>query len=104
MHFKLDENLDARLADLLREAGHKATMVVHEQRLRGTNDPDLCQHCITRGFVLVTQDKEFGDVVRHAPGATPGIVVLRGPDNLFSTIHSLMQTLAQALGRERPTA
>jgi hypothetical protein len=33
---------------------------------------------------------------------TPGIVVLRGPNDLFATTGKLVETLAEALKREKP--
>ena len=40
MQFKVDENLPAEIASLLRQAGHGAATVVEEQ-LTGSKDPDL---------------------------------------------------------------
>ena len=42
MRFKVDENLPAEIAELLRSAEHDAT-TVHEQRLMGEADPPV-QH------------------------------------------------------------
>jgi hypothetical protein len=44
MRIKLDENLDARLAILIRKAGHD-TNTVQEQSLRGTEDKTLYEVC-----------------------------------------------------------
>jgi len=44
MRLKLDENIDARLAVVLRRAGHEVSTVL-EQGLHGTEDPDLFKHC-----------------------------------------------------------
>ena len=40
MRFKLDENLPAEAADLLREAGHDAATVL-EQEMSGETDPNV---------------------------------------------------------------
>jgi predicted nuclease of predicted toxin-antitoxin system len=102
MRFKLDENIDARLTALLHEAGHDAT-TVREQGLHGTEDPDLFNYCVSEARSLVTLDLDFSNVLRYPPERTPGVIVLRGPDDLFPTVKILMQTLLQALTSENPS-
>ncbi|MCL0097361.1 DUF5615 family PIN-like protein [Dehalococcoidia bacterium] len=46
MRIKLDENVDARLALFLKEAEHDTT-TVQEQGLRGTEDEELYEICIS---------------------------------------------------------
>ncbi|MCK4393616.1 DUF5615 family PIN-like protein [Candidatus Bipolaricaulota bacterium] len=103
MKFKLDECVNARLADLMEQAGHEV-MTVKGEGLRGISDQALYERCIIENRALVTLDKHFSNVLRYPPEATPGIVVLRGPDNLFTTMRILMETLVQALTGEQPTA
>jgi predicted nuclease of predicted toxin-antitoxin system len=98
---KLDENIDARLARVLRGAGHDA-VTVREQDLHGTDDIDLYQICIAESRALVTLDLDFSNVLRYAPERTPGLVVLRGPDDLFVTTRILIETLIEALNKENP--
>jgi predicted nuclease of predicted toxin-antitoxin system len=64
MRLKLDENIDERLVVLLRDAGHDAS-TVREQDLRGTVDPDLYNHIVSDGRVLVTLDLDFSNVLRY---------------------------------------
>ena len=101
MRLKLDENIDARLALVLRGAGHDA-MTVREQGLHGTDDVHLYQLCISENRALVTLDLDFSNVLRYPPEGTPGIMVLRGPDDLFSTVSILIETLNQALRQDDP--
>ncbi len=101
MRLKLDENIDERLVVLLRDAGHDAS-TVREQDLRGTVDPDLYNHIVSDGRVLVTLDLDFSNVLRYPPEPTPGLVVLRGPDDLFPTVRILVQTLINALAIDSP--
>jgi predicted nuclease of predicted toxin-antitoxin system len=102
MRLKLDENIDARLAVLLRQAGHEAA-TVRDQGLHGTADPALYDHCAAEDHVLVTLDLDFSNVLRYPPESTPGLVVLRGPNNLLPTVRILIQTLIDALTREIPS-
>ena len=102
MRLKLDENLDTRLALLLRQGGHDAT-TVRDQGLAGMGDPALYEHCLVERRALVTLDLGFSNVLRFPPERTPGLVVLRGPNDLFPTIRILVQTLAAALTKDSPS-
>ena len=102
MRLKLDENIDARLAVILRGAGHEA-LTVREQDLHGTDDVDLYQICIAENRALITLDLDFSNILRYPPEGTPGLIVLRGPDDLFATVEILMETLVAALLKENPS-
>ncbi len=102
MKLKLDENLDARLALLLQEAGHDV-VTVRDQNMRGSEDQALYERCIAEGRILVSLDKDFSNLLRFPPKDTSGIVVLRGPDDLFPTMRILVRTLIQALANDAPT-
>jgi len=98
---KLDENIDTRLAHALRGAGHDA-VTVREQDLHGTDDTDLYQICVSENRALVTLDLDFSNILRYPPEGTPGLVVLRGSDDLFVTTRILIETLIEALNKENP--
>lgn len=101
MRLKLDENVDARLGQILRDAGHDAS-TVRDQGLRGAPDPDLYAHCISDHYILVTLDLDFSNVIRYPPELTPGLIVLRGPNGLFPTVRMLILTLVGALAADTP--
>ena len=101
MRIKLDENVDARLAMLLKKAGHD-TNTIQEQNLRGTEDKALYDICKVDDHILVSLDLDFSNVLRFPPEGTPGVVVLRGPNHLFPTMRILVETLIDALARESP--
>jgi len=101
MKLKLDENLDVRLAPLLQQAGHDV-LTVRDQGLLGIEDQALYEQCIQEQRILVSLDKDFSNVLRFPPQGTPGLVVLRGPDDLFPTMRILVHTLVQALATDTP--
>lgn len=101
MKLKLDENLDTRLAALLKQAGHDV-LTVRNQGFLGIEDQALYERCILEKRTLVSLDKDFSNVLRFPPQGTSGLVVLRGPDDLFSTTRILIQTLIQALASDTP--
>jgi predicted nuclease of predicted toxin-antitoxin system len=101
MRLKVDENVDARLAIVLRGAGHDS-VTVREEGFHGTDDRDLYQLCIAENRALVTLDLDFSNILRYPPENTAGLIVLRGPDDLFLTVRILIDTLIEALTKESP--
>lgn len=75
MKIKLDENLGSLGADVLTAAGHAVSTVL-EQRIGGIEDQALYEACRAAGQLLVTLDRDFGEVLRFPPEDTQGIVVL----------------------------
>lgn len=73
---KLDENLPADAATLLREAGHDAATVA-EQNLSGEPDAGISAVCRVERRALVTLDTDFADIRVYPPEAHAGLVVLR---------------------------
>ena len=101
MRIKLDENIDLRLTALLKEAGHDA-ITVQEQGLRGIADRELYELCKAESCILVTLDLGFSNLLHFPPDGTAGLVVLRGPNQLFTTMRVLIETLIDALIKESP--
>ena len=75
MKFKLDENVGRRGLEFLKASGHDV-MTVWDQGLRGVTDEELFQICAAEGRVLVTLDRDFGQITRFPPEKSAGIVVL----------------------------
>jgi predicted nuclease of predicted toxin-antitoxin system len=101
MRIKLDENIDARLITPFKDTGHDA-VTVQEQGLKGITDKELYELCRAEGYTLVTLDLDFSNLLRFPPEGTPGLVVLRGQNQLFSTMQGLVETLIDALVKESP--
>jgi predicted nuclease of predicted toxin-antitoxin system len=83
------------------QAGYEAS-TVHQQGLRGIEDERFYDLCIDEGYILVTLDIHFSNFLNFDPRSTPGIVVLRGPDDLFATTRKLLETLIEGLKTEKP--
>jgi len=100
VRFKLDENLDGRLAALLTERGHEADSVVAEG-LGGTSDEQLFGKCAEDRRVLVTLDLDFADPLRFPPAGGAGIMVLRPQRNTLALIRETLAAALPALERDR---
>lgn len=79
MKFKLDENIGRRGLGLLSAAGHDVSTVV-EQGLSGSPDQTVFEVCCRESRVLITLDRDFGQVLRFPPERSAGLVILElGP-------------------------
>jgi predicted nuclease of predicted toxin-antitoxin system len=76
MKVKLDENLPLQIASSLRRFGCDVH-TMPEEGLSGCNDTDLCCAAQREGRTLITQDLDFSDRRRFAPGTHQGIVLIR---------------------------
>lgn len=76
MKFKLDQNLPAECASLLRKAGFEAD-TLEDEGLAGAVDTLIAERCRSENRGLVTLDLGFSDIRSYPPGEYCGIVVLR---------------------------
>jgi predicted nuclease of predicted toxin-antitoxin system len=76
MRLKLDENLPESLVSTLTALSYDVDNVRLEG-LVGRSDPDIWQAAQASGRFLVTQDLDFSDVRKYAPGTHHGLLLLR---------------------------
>ena len=93
MKVKLDENLPASLAELLRSFGHDVSSVV-EENLSGASDAQIVRAATKEGRTLMTFDRGFADVRRYPPGSHGGIVVFRFRDQRWKALRGPARRLA----------
>jgi predicted nuclease of predicted toxin-antitoxin system len=95
MKIKLDENLPHRLVGLLTDLGHDVDTVVAEQ-LTGHTDQAVWKAAQDELRFLITQDLDFSDQRKFAPGTHHGILVVRlraaNRRNLLNRINELFRT------------
>ena len=76
MKIKLDENLPAHLAVILTNLGHDVH-TVGEENLTGKSDREVWEAAQRDARFLITQDLDFSDARRFAPGTHCGILLVR---------------------------
>jgi predicted nuclease of predicted toxin-antitoxin system len=95
VRIKLDENLPDNLVPLLSELGHDTDTVIAE-RLAGSDDPTVWQAAQEAGRFLVTQDLDFSDARKYAPGTHHGLMLVRLPNPgrlaLFERVSTVFRT------------
>lgn len=75
MRFLADECCDAGLVDALRGDGHDVLYVA--ETLRGATDDEVLIRAFSEGRLLLTEDKDFGELVYRLRRPAHGIIVLR---------------------------
>lgn len=76
MKLKLDENLPEALIASLAALGHDVDNVRLEG-LAGRDDPTVWQAAQESGRFLITQDLDFSDIRKFAPGTHHGLLLVR---------------------------
>jgi|SRR5580704_935779 predicted nuclease of predicted toxin-antitoxin system len=96
MKIKLDENLPVSLAVLLANFHHDVHTIA-EENLSGKTDPEVWEAAQREERFLITQDLDFSDVRRFAPGTHSGILLVRlhSPDR-----ESLTQRVSEVFRQE----
>jgi predicted nuclease of predicted toxin-antitoxin system len=75
LRWLIDECVDANLTALLREFGHD--VVYMAEVAPRTADTDVMNRADLESRLLLTEDKDFGDLVFRKARPVPGIVLLR---------------------------
>jgi hypothetical protein len=98
---KLDGNLGDLGRDVLTAQGHDVSTVAAQQ-MSGNPDNALYEVCRSEGRVLVTLDRDFGEVLRFPPEDTGGIAILDCRGRLSrGTILARIRELAALLEVEK---
>jgi hypothetical protein len=102
VRIKLDENLPSRLVSALQARGHDVDTLASELTA-GTDDAHVWTACQTTGRFLITQDLDFSDVRRYAPGTHRGLLLVLltrpGPTRCSNASTRCSQRNTWGLGR-----
>jgi predicted nuclease of predicted toxin-antitoxin system len=76
MRILANENFSALVVDALRQAGHDVTWI--RTAMPGISDQEVLKHAMAEERILVTFDKDFGELAyRSCLPATCGVILFR---------------------------
>jgi predicted nuclease of predicted toxin-antitoxin system len=93
MRFLVDECTGPNVADWLRDHGHEVFSVFEEAR--GMDDDDIIQKALSESWILITNDKDFGDKVFRDGRLHKGIILLRLEDETASSKIRILSRLLE---------
>ena len=71
----IDESVAGAIVVRLQSDGH--TLLIMRDIAQGAPDIDVLAQAVAAGAVLLTEDKDFGELVYHSGVAHPGVVLIR---------------------------
>ena len=88
-----DANVGSIIANALAAAGHDVTRAIHIAP--NARDEVILDHAVSDERVLVTCDRDFGELVfKHCAPAPPGIIYIRfEPDDVAEIVPRLLAVL-----------
>ncbi len=99
MRFLADESCDFAVVRSLRDAGHDVVAVA--EVLRGASDEKVIDFAASERRILITEDKDFGQLVFAAARASSGVVFVRFPvaarNSLAATVLELVSSREETL-------
>jgi predicted nuclease of predicted toxin-antitoxin system len=75
VNFLADENIDGVIVEVLRSSGHQIRYIAEFDR--GVNDDQIFQNANSSDEILITSDKDFGEIVFRQKQVTAGVVLIR---------------------------
>ena len=100
MRFLTDENIYSSTIVMLRNQGHDVKDI-KEMRLYGESDENIISLAQRENRILVTLDKNFGNIIVYPPEKYPGIIVLKvHPSSIFQTTYLLKKVITGVTEKE----
>ena len=90
--FVAEENVESDVVEALRGLGHDVLHVARSSP--GAADDSLLEQALRRKSILITSDKDFGDLIYRQRKATAGVVLMRLPG---LSPHLKAQNVAEAV-------
>jgi predicted nuclease of predicted toxin-antitoxin system len=75
MRILADENLESEIVEALRKAGHTVSDI--KEMTPGVDDPDVLALANEESAILVTNDKDFGELIYKKRLFSNGVILLR---------------------------
>lgn len=102
MRFLVDECAGSKVAEWLRGESHEVFSVFDEAR--GMTDEDVLAKAFSEGWILITNDKDFGEMVFRERREHRGVIFMRLDDeraaNKIEVLRKLLEGYAEKLPEE----
>ena len=102
MRFLVDECTGSKVAQWLRDENHEVFSVFDEAR--GMLDDDILAKAFAENWILITNDKDFGEMVFRERRRHHGVIFLRLDDeraaNKIEVLRQLLENYAEKLPEE----
>jgi predicted nuclease of predicted toxin-antitoxin system len=99
MHFIVDESTGSGVVELLRSGAHDVLAV--SETMPQAQDQDILARAVREKRILVTNDKDFGELVYRSGQAHYGVVLLRlhdeSPTNRVRILRALIDRYSDRL-------
>jgi len=100
MRFLVDECTGPAVASWLRDNGYEVFSVFEEAR--GMNDDDIIQKAAAENWMLITNDKDFGEKVYRDGRLHRGVILLRLEDERSASKIKVLSLLFQSYMNRLP--
>ena len=90
--------MDRRIVAPLAVYGHEVVYVSDE--IPGSSDDDVLAFAYQTASILITEDKDFGDLVFDSRRSTTGIILVRMAGVRLNTRQDLILSFIEAHGKE----
>jgi predicted nuclease of predicted toxin-antitoxin system len=100
MKFLLDMGISPEMSSILRGFGHDAVHL-HEEGLDTLLDPAILEKARDQGYILLTHDLDFADLVAASGARLPSVVIFRlrnmRPEHVAKYIERILTQSGKAL-------
>lgn len=96
MRFLADESCDACMIAALRAQGHDVTAIIEDTP--GADDATVIRLAVHASRILITEDKDFGQLVFASSHQHGGVILLRYPFRLRHHIATQLLNLVNTRG------
>lgn len=100
MRFLVDESAGAAIVEYLRGANHDVVSVA--EQMPQADDDEVLAWAVAEGRILITNDKDFGELVFRNKRPHRGIVLLRLADERSANRVKVMRTVIERWGDKLP--
>lgn len=96
MRFLADESCDFAVVRALRADGHEVAAVA--EIAGGATDDRVLEIAASSGAILLTEDKDFGQLVHAARQASGGVILIRFPAGSRAVLGTAIVSLVRVHG------